>query len=141
MQLHDLQQELHREFEDPANGEGGGCVLDLSAARPVFEYAADTPLVMASTTKIFTAAAALHELGPEKTLRTQFVSESLPDSAGGLDGDLRIIGGGDPTLGDSAHLRKHYQGAGTSGEAIADALHRAGVRRITGSLVVDNPPQ
>jgi D-alanyl-D-alanine carboxypeptidase len=92
---------------------------------------------MASTTKLFTAGAALTHLGAEATLTTRLLSEQPPDSGGVLPGDLIIVGGGDPLLGDEEFLQNRYGGRGTSVERLVDAVTAAGVRRIQGSVVGD----
>jgi D-alanyl-D-alanine carboxypeptidase/D-alanyl-D-alanine-endopeptidase (penicillin-binding protein 4) len=98
-------------------------VTDLSTGRRVVALRAKRRQPLGSTTKLLTAAAALRRLGPETTLGTSVVATAPVDAAGVLAGDLILVGGGDPLLGD-AQLA-----------ALADSL--ANVREITGSVVGD----
>nr|WP_239539226.1 D-alanyl-D-alanine carboxypeptidase/D-alanyl-D-alanine-endopeptidase [Arcanobacterium pluranimalium] len=71
-------------------GNVSGIVSDPTTGQVLGEYYADRPSTPASTTKLLTATAALHELGPETTLATTVK----------LDGShLYLIGGGDILLG------------------------------------------
>jgi serine-type D-Ala-D-Ala carboxypeptidase/endopeptidase (penicillin-binding protein 4) len=64
---------------------------------PLYQHEAATPLVPASNLKVITTSAALDKLGPDFKFRTQLVYH---------DGDLALIGDGDPTLGDAELLKK-----------------------------------
>ncbi len=98
-------------------------VTDLSTGRTVAKLRAQRRQQLGSTTKLFTAAAALRRLGPDTTLGTAVVATAPVDAAGVIAGDLILRGGGDPALGDEQFA------------ALADGL--AGVREITGSIVGD----
>ena len=95
---------------------------------------ADTRLTPASNLKLVTAGAALHAFGPEYRLQTQlgYSGEIGPD--GTLEGDVYIIGGGDPTLcsRDTTALKP---------EALfwkwKTLLRSAGIQRISGCIVGD----
>src|SRR5699024_8304921 len=54
-----------------------------------------------------------------------------------LAGDLIVVGGGDPLLGDEEFLRRRYGGTGTSVERLVQAVTNAGIRQIRGSVVGD----
>ncbi|HVT21970.1 MAG TPA: D-alanyl-D-alanine carboxypeptidase [Mycobacteriales bacterium] len=79
----------------------------------------------ASNEKLFTAIALVNQVGPSYRYVTQ-VSGSAEPVDGTLDGDLVLVGSGDPTLTrhDLARLAHH--------------LRRTGLRRVTGRLVVDD---
>lgn len=133
----ELQGILLREIEDPVAGVGSANVVDLTDHTTIFRYDSDHPRLMASITKIFTAGAALEILGPDTTIPTRMVSDSEPDDAGILHGDLYIIGGGDPTLGDSQHVKSVHGSNGTSVESIIEQVRSSGIREIQGSVVGD----
>ncbi len=102
----------------------GLCVTTVDSGRVVATLNEGNPFVMASTAKIVTSLAALHLLGPRWRWRTQaFVTG--PVIGGRLLGDLLIVGGGDPRLGQ-AELRQWLQ-----------RLHDNGLHDVRGDLVVD----
>ncbi len=73
--------------------------LGKSAGDVTTVYQSDSkrPLVPASNLKVVTTSAALQQLGPDFKFRTLLVYH---------DGDLILIGDGDPTLGDAELLKK-----------------------------------
>lgn len=99
----------------------------------VQELGAETPLLArntgiafnpASAIKTLTTLAALEELGPAFTWRTELYALG-PVSNGVLQGDLLMKGGGDPFLVEE-QLRNMLK-----------ALQRNGIQHITGNLVLD----
>jgi serine-type D-Ala-D-Ala carboxypeptidase/endopeptidase (penicillin-binding protein 4) len=100
---------------------------DASSGRVFYELNAGRLFAPASNTKLFTAALALERLGPDYRFRTRVVADGMPDEAGRLKGELRLAGGGDPTLGADAGL-----------DTLADQVLARGVRRIEGDLVGDD---
>ncbi|MCB0958989.1 MAG: D-alanyl-D-alanine carboxypeptidase/D-alanyl-D-alanine-endopeptidase [Acidimicrobiales bacterium] len=94
----------------------------------------------ASTEKVLTAGAVLDGLGPDHRLRTEVVA-AAPPVGGIVEGDVTLVGGGDPVLVTEAY--RAYRGIGddrphTSLDALADALREAGVTEIRGRLLVDD---
>jgi len=122
------------------------CITVASGGRTLFTHNPDLPLVPASTLKIATAAVALEVFGPDHRFTTQ-VRTSVPptppadDGAGAeVDGDLYLVGGGDPLLATQGYAVSRFGGSErvVSGfEAVADAIAATGVRRITGDVVGD----
>ncbi len=86
----------------------------------------DTPINPASVVKIATSWWALERLGPDHRFTTRFSARGTIDASHGLlKGDLIVGGSGDPDFqADNAFL-------------VASALNDLGVRRVTGSVVVD----
>jgi D-alanyl-D-alanine carboxypeptidase/D-alanyl-D-alanine-endopeptidase (penicillin-binding protein 4) len=82
----------------------------------------------ASNMKIVTSAAALTLLGPEYKYRTTFLTDGeVRDSL--LDGNLLVIGRGDPTISD------RMRGTATIVmDALADSIRAHRIRQINGSL-------
>src|SRR5512140_362487 len=65
---------------------------------PIFSLNADADLVLASTTKLFTTAAALDRLGPDYEFRTTLLQDGELRPDGTLAGHLVVHGGGDPAI-------------------------------------------
>lgn len=111
-----------------------GVVVMTRGAQPrvVFAHNATRPLRPASAAKVLTSAAALDLLGPSHVFRTRLTARgAIAD--GTLEGDLVLHGSADPNLsgrefsGDAMHVP----------DAFASAVRRAGIRRVTGALVLD----
>jgi D-alanyl-D-alanine carboxypeptidase/D-alanyl-D-alanine-endopeptidase (penicillin-binding protein 4) len=92
--------------------------------RILYERSGDVPRRLASNEKLLTSMAALDVLGPRHRFRT-IAAASIGPEDGVVDGDLWLVGGGDPEL-DAADLR-----------ALAARLRVAGLRRVTGSVLGD----
>jgi D-alanyl-D-alanine carboxypeptidase/D-alanyl-D-alanine-endopeptidase (penicillin-binding protein 4) len=109
----------------------GVLVVESESGRTVLGRNTDRRFVPASNQKILTTAAALALLGPDHRWRTALWS-SAPLRDGVLEGNLVLMGTGDPTLSS------RYWPSGTAAlQALADSLRSAGVHRVTGRLVVD----
>jgi len=84
------------------------------------------PFNPASVVKIATTLLALETLGPEYRYETRFgLAGKLDPESGVLDGDLVVVGAGDPDF----HVENAF--------LVARALNEIGVRRIRGDLLVD----
>jgi serine-type D-Ala-D-Ala carboxypeptidase/endopeptidase (penicillin-binding protein 4) len=81
---------------------------------------------LASNTKLFTTATALHRLGGEARIVTRVKHRGSIGEWGVLAGDLYLIGGGDPAL-DGPDLTE-----------LARELHDGGLRRVKGKLLADD---
>ncbi len=92
-------------------------------------YHMDTGLVPASTLKAITTATANEILGNNFRFQTELQITGKVDENGKLNGNVIIRGGGDPTLGASGISRTF---------AIwKDALEKAGIKNVEGSIVGD----
>jgi D-alanyl-D-alanine carboxypeptidase/D-alanyl-D-alanine-endopeptidase (penicillin-binding protein 4) len=78
----------------------------------------------ASNLKLYTAALALRQLGAQRTFPTTVAAHGTLTN-GVLDGDLRLVGGGDPSL-SSADLQK-----------MAQQVAASGLKRVRGKVVGD----
>jgi D-alanyl-D-alanine carboxypeptidase/D-alanyl-D-alanine-endopeptidase (penicillin-binding protein 4) len=105
----------------------GAYVVNLADGQPLYASRENLALAPASNEKLFTTATALLRFGAGGALATTLQAQpgTTIDEAGVLRGDLYLVGGGDPTLGD----------AGLS--ALADQLAAQGVTRIAGAVVGD----
>ncbi len=72
-------------------GAASAVVTDLATGEVLYSRAETVPAIPGSTAKLVTAVAALAALGPTARLTTRVV-------AGAQDGQIVLVGGGDPTL-------------------------------------------
>lgn len=123
LDLPTLQRVLERESAK-LGPSAAGYVVDVTGDRELWADEPDRPLVPASNEKLFTTAAALLRFGPAATLITtiQVRAATDVDADGVVHGDVYLVGGGDPSLGD----------AGLA--ALATELEAAGITRITGTV-------
>jgi len=114
-----------REEIDQFPGFSGVLIKDLNTQEVLFSHNEDKLFTSASLTKIFTLLSALETLGEEYVYQTSFYfSSTVP---GEINGDLYIIGSGDPTQSLEI-IRK-----------IADALvQKCNIKYISGDIVLDN---
>lgn len=114
------------------------CIGVGDGTESLFMHNGTAPIVPASNQKILTASAALDLLGPEDTLKTTFAAAS-PMENGVVDGDLFMIGGGDPVLTTDAYQARQQHGhfPETDLESVADQLVADGLHQISGAVVGD----
>jgi serine-type D-Ala-D-Ala carboxypeptidase/endopeptidase (penicillin-binding protein 4) len=110
-----------------APSSSGFYVYDIDAGkrRVLFDRKEGKRRKLASNTKLFTTATALHRLGAKARIET-VVRTRGSISRGRLKGDLYLVGGGDPTLGSSEI------------KSLAKQVKRAGIRRVKGSVRADD---
>ena len=119
------------------DGTVGLAVVDWSG-RPLAMRNPDTTLLPASTMKLLTAAAALRLLGSGHRFVTRVHATAAVDAGGVVDGDLVLVGGGDPVLATPRFVRDvNSTRPATPLAELATAVARAGVRRVTGRVVGD----
>jgi len=101
---------------------------------------AEIAVIPASTQKLPVAAAALAELGADFRYTTSVVAASAPVD-GVVDGDLFVVGGGDPLLSSdwypTSNLERNPVTSPTSFDTLADRVVAAGVTTVTGAVVGD----
>jgi D-alanyl-D-alanine carboxypeptidase/D-alanyl-D-alanine-endopeptidase (penicillin-binding protein 4) len=130
-----LEQRLFAIARRPpvARSEAGIVVLRVGDPRPVVSVNGDRPLVLASTTKLFTSAAALDRLGPAYRFRTRLYRDGEISPDGVLAGHLVVVGGGDPGLSG----RWYDDDPLAVFRPWAQSLVRRGLREIRDGLVLD----
>ena len=107
--------------------------LDLDSGKVIGGLASSRSLVPASTMKIITTATALELLGPSKRFSTRIKYSGEIDSNCVLNGNVYIIGGGDPCLG-SKRFSKHY---GNFITKWANEIVKLGIDSINGRIISD----
>jgi D-alanyl-D-alanine carboxypeptidase/D-alanyl-D-alanine-endopeptidase (penicillin-binding protein 4) len=112
----------------------GAYVVDSTTGKVLFGWKPATPRVLASNTKLFTTTAALKKFGPDGTLPTQVLADAPMNADGVLVGDLWLRGGGDPSFGSRAYVRRHYGPSAASVEDLAQQLSDAGLTAVRGGI-------
>jgi serine-type D-Ala-D-Ala carboxypeptidase/endopeptidase (penicillin-binding protein 4) len=107
----------------------GALIVDPLSGDTLYSHNAGKLFMPASNEKLLTGATALTQLGSDFRFVTRFATNGAQhDSA--LDGDLIVIGRGDPTFSDSMRAGD-YRNAFRD---MADSLTARGILRIHGSL-------
>lgn len=119
-----------------AGAYSGAYVENADTGRVVFRFRHDRRRILASNTKLYTTAAALARFGVEGRLATEVRASGELGLDGTLQGDLYLVGGGDPTFGSRRFARRSY-GAGGTVEELAALLEQAGIARVTGRVFGD----
>ncbi len=116
------------------------CLVVQEDERVLSSTNATTSLVPASNQKLVSTYAVLSQYGPDRRFTTT-VSAGAPLVDGRIDGDLYLIGGGDPFLvTDDWRAQYGDEQAGRAStrlEDLADAVAASGVVEITGGVVGD----
>lgn len=154
---------LAREIESVTTGPDylhahwGLLCADLQTGETVYALNPDQLFSPASTTKLYSTAAALTTLGADHRFKTPVHRRGEVDGEGRLAGDLILVASGDLTMGgrtdgdgriafrDSDHT---YANGNETAELtdpdplaglndLARQVAAAGIRRVTGAIVVD----
>src|SRR5579872_4358608 len=107
-----------------ASAQLGVEILDPASDTRLVEYQADHEFAPASNFKLLVGASALAYMGARFQYHTVLLARGAL-SGGVLDGDLILVGGGDPVL-SRADLRD-----------AAAAVRAAGIREVSGTVLVD----
>jgi D-alanyl-D-alanine carboxypeptidase/D-alanyl-D-alanine-endopeptidase (penicillin-binding protein 4) len=109
-------------------------IVELESGRVVAERNPRMPVAPASNMKLFTTAAAIDLLKPSFEVTTGVYVRGQVDPAGTLNGDVRFVGRGDPTIGGRFH-------DGSATAVIQDwaaDLKAAGIKTVNGNLIFEH---
>lgn len=125
--------DVHRVLESPGLRQMhvGVLAIDAASGRTLFALDGEKKFVPASNQKILVTAAAMSMLGPDHRFRTEAWATG-PIVDGRIDGDLVVVGSGDPTLSG-----RFWQTGTAALDALADSVRAGGIAGIAGALVVD----
>jgi serine-type D-Ala-D-Ala carboxypeptidase/endopeptidase (penicillin-binding protein 4) len=140
---------------DYKHAHWGILVVDRKTGTSLFEHNADKLFAPASTTKLFSVAAALDALGADYRFKTPIVRRGNVNAAGELHGDLILVASGDLTMGGRTDAQgriafknvDHTYGGkaeltepdSASGIAeLARQVARAGIKRVRGDVLIDD---
>ena len=130
----ELSLRIDNTFNDTlfSHAHWGALIKSLSSGRTIYERNSERMFMPASNEKIPTSAAALLKLGADFQFRTVLAHNgNIKDSV--LNGDLIIIGDGDPTISD-----RIYDKTTTIFENWADSLLSIGIDSINGNIIGDD---
>jgi len=111
------------------------CAQEVNSGLKVLDYNADKVLIPASSLKVITTLASLDILGEDYEYETKVAYSGFIDEDGTLQGDLYIMGSGDPTLGSNK-----FKGAvpfKTLLKDISASVKDVGIYCIAGDVVGD----
>lgn len=109
-------------------------IADAASDQPVLDVNSAKSLTPASVLKLVTSAVALELLGPSHTFTTTLGYTGTLRKSGKLDGDIVIIGGGDPALA-SPRFSLTY---GDFPYRWVDEIKNAGIKKVTGRVITDD---
>ena len=116
----------------------GVLVVDPVSGDTLYSRNAGKLFMPASNEKLLTGATALAQLGPDFRFVTRFASNG-PQRDSMLDGDLVVVGRGDPTFSDSMRAGDYRNAFRDMADSVARARHSpdprlaaAGGRRVPG---------
>ena len=128
------------------------CLVVHRDGQPVIEVSPDEPLIPASLMKIVTASVLLDAVSPTFRYTTEVVvdTDALESAKDGvMEGDIYLIGGGDPVLATPDYMERRpypesdvveqrvYTDVTELAERTAEALRQRGISRIVGSVIAD----
>lgn len=109
--------------------ELGVHIVDIESGESMYSYRHQERRIVASNTKLFTTAAALDRLGPGFFFETEVLWRGQVVD-GVLQGDVAVIGGGDPNISG----RWHQGDSLGAFRPWAAALREQGIRQVQGEL-------
>jgi D-alanyl-D-alanine carboxypeptidase/D-alanyl-D-alanine-endopeptidase (penicillin-binding protein 4) len=117
------------------SGASGAYVWNITDGRAVAGANQGGPRILASNTKLFTAAATLLRHGTGGRFSTAVFTDG-PVANGVVSGDLYLRGGGDPLFGNAAFVTANF-GSRATLQALARGIADRGITRIDGAVLGD----
>lgn len=117
-----------------AGAYSGAYAVDATTGRQMFAWKPGTARILASNTKLFTTIAALERYGADGRLVTEVLAKGPVSEGGILKGDLWLRGGGDPSFGSRAYVRRHFGRRAADVESLAEALADSGITEVRGGV-------
>ena len=122
-------------MSDPVlrNASWGFVIYDPKTKKVINSFNETSSLIPASTTKLLTTETAVALLGMKYTWQTQLEYSGSIDESGTLNGNLYIVGSGDPSLGTGKAGALRYA------ELVNDfksEIASKGIKKIAGDIVI-----
>jgi D-alanyl-D-alanine carboxypeptidase/D-alanyl-D-alanine-endopeptidase (penicillin-binding protein 4) len=118
------------------NGQWGLYAEYTDSSQSIISLNCDEALAPASCLKLVTTSAALYYLGEDFRYETKLYYDGKISELGTLNGNLYIVGSGDPTLGSSS-----VTGSLSLDDLMKtwiDAISKKGIKTIHGSVIADD---
>ncbi|HZQ92006.1 MAG TPA: D-alanyl-D-alanine carboxypeptidase/D-alanyl-D-alanine-endopeptidase [Terriglobales bacterium] len=127
---------------DVSRGFWGIEVVSLNSGATLYSRNADKLFTPASNTKLFTTATAMALIGPDYRFRTTVETTGAIDKYGRLNGDLILVGRGDPnlsgrTLPYNTRTERKLPPAKVLAD-LADQVVQKGLKYVDGDIVGDD---
>jgi serine-type D-Ala-D-Ala carboxypeptidase/endopeptidase (penicillin-binding protein 4) len=110
-------------------------IQDAKNGMPYYSFNADRKITPGSLQRLNTTVVALDLLGPEKQFTTKLEIRGYQQGKA-FDGDVVIIGGGDPSLG--ARFSKNSSDLSAVISSMAEAIKKLKIKTISGSIFGDD---
>ena len=104
-------------------------VKDLKTGETLYQYRPNSLATPASTMKLVTTSTILELFGPDFRFQTKLEIDGNVNKDSVLNGNLYIVGGGDPTLGSEKLGEKDFF------PKWIKAVRSAGIKKITGIIM------
>ncbi len=130
--VQELRIQLDSVLSDPAfeNAFWGLSIQSLENGQILYEKNSGKLLMPASNMKLITAAASMKGLGPDFTYETEIKTDGVIEN-GTLNGNLIVIGSGDPTISSRFKDGDHFR----IFNDWATQLRQLGISRIAGDVI------
>ncbi|MEA4937115.1 MAG: D-alanyl-D-alanine carboxypeptidase/D-alanyl-D-alanine-endopeptidase [Paludibacter sp.] len=106
-------------------------IKDMKTGKEICSHRPYSATIPASTMKVITTATALEILGPDFRYETTINYDGNISADGTLNGNLYIVGSGDPTLGSAKIGDQNFL------SKWVEAVKKAGIKQINGAIFAD----
>lgn len=126
---------INRMANDPVlrNAHWGFVIYDPKTKKVLNSYNETSSFVPASTTKLLTTETAVSILGPAFRWITQLEYSGEIDANGNLNGNLYVVGSGDPSLGTGKAGASSYSAVASD---FIYALANKGIKKVNGDIII-----
>lgn len=112
-------------------------VFDVEDQMVIYRNRPDVGVAPASNAKLVTTAAALQRFGPNYRFTTRVAFRGTQHGSR-FDGNVYLIGGGDPTLSTKAFARRNLSGHAGNLDLLWLPFRLRGITKVRGRLIVDD---
>jgi serine-type D-Ala-D-Ala carboxypeptidase/endopeptidase (penicillin-binding protein 4) len=134
--LETIQSTISKYLKRPGvrSAKWGIQILDPGNNKVLVEVNPDSAFLPASVLKVVTTATAVEKLGPEFHYKTSVYTNGTIDSNGVINGDLILVGRGDPNLLDAYGDLQQKPAL----HDLAEKVQSLGIREVRGDIIGDD---